>query len=94
MNCIGFHCSTVTKLSVGSNFDLQYLLKVKLCRPSISEDSCELLLKRMSQNNATLRSFGCSAISVSQLDILINKFLNLTQVNLVSFTYGLLWSKK
>jgi len=79
---------------VGSNLDLQYLLKVNLCRTSISEDSCALLLKRLSQNNATLRSSGYSAVSVSQPDILINKFLNLTQVNLVNSSCDILWSKK
>jgi len=90
MKCIDFHCSTVTNVSVGSSLDLRYLLKVNLCRTSISEDGCKLLLKRLSQNNATFRSFGCSAMSVSQLDILSNKFLNLTQVNLVNFSCDLL----
>jgi len=94
MKCTDFHCSKVTNLRVGSSLDLPYLLKVNLCRTSTSEDGCKLLLKRLSQNNATLKSFGCSAISVSQLNILSNMFLNLTQVNLVNLSCNLLWSKK
>jgi hypothetical protein len=89
LKCIDFHCSKVTDLSVASILDLQCLLEVNLCRTSISEEGCTFLLKKLSQNNATLRSFRCSAILVSQLDILVSKFLNLTQVNLVSFSCDL-----
>ena len=89
MKCIDFHCSKVIDLSVGSILDHQFLMKVNLCRTFISEDGCTLLFKRLSQNNATLRSFGCSVKSVSQFDILISKFLNFTQVNLINFSCDL-----
>jgi hypothetical protein len=65
LKCVDFCCSKVTDMSVESILDLQYLLEVNLCRTSISEDGCTILLKRLSQNNMALRSFGCSAMSGS-----------------------------
>lgn len=94
MKCIDFHCSTVTNLSVGPIwiFSIYWrwmyvehpYLKIVVC---FCWRDC---LRIMWQWGV----YGCSAVSFSQHDILINKFLNLTQVNLVSFSCDLLWSKK
>jgi hypothetical protein len=63
----------------------QCLLEANLSRTSISENDCTHLLMRVAQNNVTLKAFGCSFISASQLDILVSNLHKRIQVNFISF---------